>query len=552
MSNLSFIEGLLGRSSPEQVYTFMARLAPENATTAEKISAIEAALRSPAGRLLRAEVGKLIVEKFVPAEALVPAEYENWRPPVRDAMLFVVAQLSDARLAPKLLEQFELPPNTSPETRLLRLIAKVPGLQKLGQVIARNRYLRPALREALSQLENGIRDVNAEEICAIVQQELGTRIESFAVRVEPVILSEASVSAVVRFTWRNPDTGERQAGVFKVLKPHIPAYFAEDMELLRGLADFFGSKHREYGLAKNVLTDTFTKVRRLLRHETHFVGEQKTLVEAFALYDSMSRVRVPRVYPALCTSRVTAMSEEHGEKVTEAVARMPAWRRGQVSERLIEALIAVPLFAPQESALFHADPHAGNLFYDNQTGELIILDWALTERLSRQQRRHLALLVLMVGLRDPVGAASEIQALSQGGTARHDSKQARIIRQTVAGFFERLPLRRVPGAVDAMRLLQQTAAKGIRFTSSLIMLSKVLFTLDGVIADIRGSGVSMAYTFARHGLQNWLTSGSKAGLPLTFKDLMKVQCSAMLYSGRLSIKLEQTVLDRLLPRVSAQ
>jgi hypothetical protein len=41
-------------------------------------------------------------------------------------------------------------------------------------------------------------------------------------------------------------------------------------------------------------------------------------------------------------------------------------------------------------------------------------------------------------------------------------------------------------------------------------------------------------------------------LPLTFKDLMKVQCSAMLYSGRLSIKLEQTVLDRLLPRVSAQ
>jgi predicted unusual protein kinase regulating ubiquinone biosynthesis (AarF/ABC1/UbiB family) len=550
MSNLAFMEGLLKGSSPEQAYASMASLLPGNGTTADKVSAIEAALGTPVGRLLRAQVGKLIVEKFVPVEALVPPEYENWRPPVRDAMLFVISHLSDARLAPKLLEQIELPPNTPPETRLLRLIAKVPGLQKLGQVIARNHYLRPALRAALSQLENGIRDVSAEEMCAIIRQELGARAEAYAVHIEPSILSEASVSAVLRFTCKDPKTGEPQRGVFKALKSYIPACFAEDMELLQGLADFFGSKHCEYGLAKDVLTDTFTKVRRLLQHEVHFVGEQKTLVEAYALYGSLSKVRVPRIYQALCTSKITAMSEEHGEKVTEAVGQMSAQRRGQVAEQLIETLIAVPLFAPQESALFHADPHAGNLFYDNQTGELIILDWALTERLSLEQRRHLALLVLMVGLRDPVGACSEIQMLSQGDATRRDSKQAKIIRQTVAEFFEEQPLRWLPGAVDAMRLLQRTAGKGIRFASSLIMLSKVLFTLDGVVADIRGSGVSMAYAVTRHGLQSWLTIGSKAGLPLTLRDLMKVQCSAMLYSGRLSIKLEQTVLDKLLPRVS--
>ena len=35
----------------------------------------------------------------------------------------------------------------------LPLIAKVPGLQKLGQVIARNQHLRPALRIALARLK---------------------------------------------------------------------------------------------------------------------------------------------------------------------------------------------------------------------------------------------------------------------------------------------------------------------------------------------------------------------------------------------------------------
>jgi ubiquinone biosynthesis protein len=50
---------------------------------------------------------------------------------------------------------------------------------------------------------------------------------------------------------------------------------------------------------------------------------------------------------------------------------------------LIEALIAVPLSARGERSIFHADPHAGNLLYDEPTGELVLLDWALTESLTR-------------------------------------------------------------------------------------------------------------------------------------------------------------------------
>src|SRR5215469_1647358 len=154
-------------------------------------------------------------------------------------MTFVVARPSPSRLAPKLLEQLELRGNTSPETRLLRLIAKVPGLQKLGQVIARNQHLRPALRKALARLENGIRDVRAEEIRSIIKKDLGSRLERFSVRISSRILSEASVSAVVQFTWKNPASGQRERGVFKVLKPHIPEYFAEGMDYLQKLAEYF-------------------------------------------------------------------------------------------------------------------------------------------------------------------------------------------------------------------------------------------------------------------------------------------------------------------------
>ena len=460
--------------------------------------------------------------------------------------MFVVARLSPARLAPKLLEQIELPEKTPPEVRLLRLIAKVPGLQKLGQVIARNQHLRPALRHALARLENGIRDVEPETIRAIIQESLGPRLERFSVEIAPAILSEASVSAVVRFTWKNPDSGRRERGVFKVLKPHIPEYFAEDMQYLQGLAQYFGDRHHCYGIPAHLIPDTFRKVRRLLSHEVNYAREQKTLVEAWTLYQSMPGVRVPRLIRPLCTPRITALTEERGVKVTNAAASLPASRRRRVAEQLVEALVAVPLFASQQDAVFHGDPHAGNLLYDTRTGDLTIVDWALRERLSREQRRHLALLILLVSLRDAVGASKEVLALSQQGIAG-SSARARMVRESVRRFLDELPAGRLPSGGDAMRLLERIAIRGIRFPGPLVMLSKVMFTLEGILADIAGPDTGMGFTLARHVAQHWLRNRAAFRSPLMTGDWITLQCSALLYVGRLGVQLEQTVLDRLLP-----
>jgi len=540
------MEGGLRHLAPEQLRAGLANFLPKGANADEQVRAIEAGLRSPTGEAMREAMARWIVEEIVPVERLVPQAYLAWRPPVRDAMMFVVARLSPARLAPKLLEQLELPLDTSAEVRLLRLIAKVPGLQKLGQVIARNQHLRPALRNALARLENGIRDVRPEDVVAIIRQELGPRLEKYAVKIAPAILSEASVSAVVRFTWRNPESGKRERGVFKVLKPHIPEYFAEDMDYLQGLAQHFSDRQHNYGFPAKLLPDTFKKVRRLLRHEVNFVREQKTLLEAWGLYRSMRGVRVPRLIQPLCTPRITALSEERGIKVTNAAARLPASRRRKVAEQLIEALVAVPLLAAQEGAIFHGDPHAGNLLYNNRTGDLTIIDWALRERLSRDQRRHLALLFLMVGLRDPVGTCNEILALTQEHI-RSASPRGKMIGEAVTRFLDELPITHLPSGVDAMRLLERIAMKGVKFPAPLIMLSKVVFTLDGVLADIGGSDAGMGFSISRHIAEHWLRHRNAFRLPLRSRDLITLQCSALLYTPRLWLKCEQGILNRLLP-----
>lgn len=529
---------------PKQLRGVLSSFFPPDATTAQKISTVEAVLHSPSGQILRDGMARWIVDEIVPVERLVPEAYLKWRGPVRDAMVFVVARLSAERLAPKLVEQLELPATATPEERLLRLIAKVPGLQKLGQVIARNQHLRPALRKALARLENGIRDVRPAEMRPIIQSEVGNRLAKYEVQIAPAILSEASVSAVVRFTWRNPHSGKRERGVFKVLKPHIPAFFAEDMEYLQGLAEYFGDRHHRYGFPPRLIPDTFKKVRRLLQHEVNFVREQKTLLEAAALYEGMKGVRIPRLIQPLSTAKITALSEEYGIKVSNAVGCLSPPARKRVGQQLIQALVAVPLMSSQENAVFHGDPHAGNLLYNNRSGELTIIDWALRERLSREQRRHLALLFLMVGLRDAAGAANEVIALSQH-PIHSRSKLAKDIRETAEAFIETLPAKYFPSGGDTMKLLEKAALGGVKFPGALVMLAKVMFTLDGLFTDISRDRSGIGFGVAREVARYWVTHRDAS--PLTIEDWMNLQCSGLLYASRMWLKYERSLLDRYLP-----
>jgi ubiquinone biosynthesis protein len=495
------------------------------AKPADRIAAVEALL-SRGGTPWRRQIGRWIAQ-IIPVDFLVPQVYERWRALVEDAMQFVFSRLSADRLAAKLMEQMELPGSTPPEQRLLRLIGKMPGLQKLGQVLARNRRLAPSLARALAELENGLTDMTPAEVRAIIEAELGARLRTYAVELDSSIYKEGSASAVVRFTWQHPGR-ERQRGVFKVLKPHVPGCFAEDMTLLQELGEYLAATDRGYGFAVADVKEMLAEVRTLLEHELDFAQEQATLMEARRLYRSCFGVRVPQVIEPLCTSCITAMSEEMGVKVTDAAPHSLV-RRARIAGQLIEALLAVPLFSRQDPAVFHADPHAGNLMYDEPNRELLILDWALTERLSLEARRRLILLALMMILRNRAGVRDAIQGLSRGGQKR---RRERLIARLVDRYFDRLPAGFSPGTLDAMMLMDEVALHGVRFPASLFVFRKIVFTLDGVLHDITGGDVRIDTVVTRHYLTRWIASFGVFSSPLVLRDFMALPWNALRCSGR--------------------
>ena len=97
-----------------------------------KILRVQSALAG--NQSLRDALGAWIA-RILSVDALVPPIYRQWRPLIQDSFRFVFARLSDERLAVKLVEQVDLPLDTPAASRLLRLLSKMPGIQKLGQVL---------------------------------------------------------------------------------------------------------------------------------------------------------------------------------------------------------------------------------------------------------------------------------------------------------------------------------------------------------------------------------------------------------------------------------
>ena len=170
------------------------------------------------------------------------------------------------------------------------------------------------------------------------------------------------------------------------------------------------------------------------------------------------------------------------------------------------------------------------MLYDESTHELVILDWALTERLDRESRRQLAMLVIMTVLRSPDGVANAIRELRSKEGAKKPA-EAELIRKAVARFFAEAP-RRALGGTDALELLDRIALAGVRFPAALAMFQKALFTLDGVLYDIVGSKIPINRGLIRDFVVRGLASFGWNHPPLSMSDFISLERSALLYPVR--------------------
>jgi ubiquinone biosynthesis protein len=399
----------------------------------------------------------------------VPEAHATYRRPLSAALAFFLDHLAPDRAAAILGDQWALPPTASDSERLVALASRSPTLHKLGQILARDRRLDAELRQKLQRLESMPARSSVTDLRPLIAQELGD-LDRAGIVLEPVALAEASIAVVVGFTWRG------QRGVFKLLKPGVASELAEELALLDRLGDFLDERCAALGLPPLDYRATFAQVRDLLAHEVQLEGERRHLAEAAAILGPVPGVRVPRLLP-FHTPRLLAMERIDGRKVTEAGSLAPSVRRG-LAATVVEALVATPAWSAAPRALFHGDPHAGNLMIDSE-GRLVPIDWSLGAHLDVAARAAMARVLVGAISRDVEAILAGLESLA----LRQPDRTA--LRAIVARRLFALAPLRPPGLGWLMGLLDEAVtAGGLRVARHLLAFRKALLTLDGVLADI--------------------------------------------------------------------
>lgn len=417
---------------------------------------------------------------------VVPEEASRWRPLIHDSLLLFLDGMSEERFVERLVAQASLPRDASRGDRILAFVAEAPSLQKLAQILARNQGLAPDLRESLQTLENGLSTARYSEILDVIRRELpSSTIEEYGIVFEDRLLAEASVGAVVEASYRTPGSDAVERSACKVLKPRAVAALAEDLELIDRVLAYLENHADFYDIGDTPLVDIFQEIREALSREVKVSDERKNLIRAREYYRDVPGILVPAVLP-FSTENVTCMEFVEGVKVTDAFPNSPPDRQ-KLAGRLSDALTYDVVFSPKDPALFHGDPHAGNVFHSPSPADryrIALIDWGLAAEFTLEERKHLAQLMLGLYLRDEkrLGNHAEVLVEPDPSSASHDAEDRTRIRKSATAVVEGSGSQEMFSLLD--ELLTELAREGFRIRYSAAIFIKSQLTIAGILKEL--------------------------------------------------------------------
>jgi ubiquinone biosynthesis protein len=415
---------------------------------------------------------------------MIPQKWGSaWYPIVHDALLYFLDHLPEDRFQEKLVNLANLRPENQRGQYLSAFVSKIPSLQKIGQILARNPDLAPDYREALQRLENSIQTTSRDELVQFIAKDVGeASILKYQIEFADEILAEASVGAVIRATCVPPGRS-RQDAVCKVIKPYVLTALPQDLSIIDGLAVFFTKEHDFYQLGSTPLVEMFQDLKKALTSEIKILEEQHNLVRAREYYRDNKKILVPELFP-ISTSQVTFMEFVHGEKISSAFPG-DAGKRAIMARRLSDALAFDVLFSPKKEALFHGDPHAGNVFHVTNNSkdpyQIALLDWGLCGVFPRQERIALVQLIIGVKLKDAKRLRNYIGALLEDGLPDSAEKLERI-DAIIAEVLKPKTRRSSFEAIEELLLALIQEGYATRFNLNLFVKSQV--TIAGILAEL--------------------------------------------------------------------
>jgi len=349
----------------------------------------------------------------------------------------------------------------------LALEALGPVFIKFGQFLSTRPDLLPEETLAeLAALQDEVPPFPFPQAVAVVEQELGRPLAELFCSFGPEPAASASLGQV--YHARLP-AGDEVA--VKVQRPGIREQVETDLAILHRTARFL-QEHSKLSRTVDFLgiADEFD---RSLHDELDYLQEERNTTTIGRNLAGFERVRVPRVYPEYTCRRVLTLERIFGHKITQLPPGLDAEQLRPLAREFIKAYLKQVAV----DGIFHADPHPGNVWLDNE-GCLVLMDFGMVARLDEsEQERFIRLLLAFVdGNGDQVAATLlEMSPAEEVETANFKRDIGALVARYQTAALAEAQLGRA-----VLEMTRAATANGVRLPSNTIMLGKALLNADAV------------------------------------------------------------------------
>jgi len=253
-----------------------------------------------------------------------------------------------------------------------------PTFIKLGQILAtRVDLFRPQYIAEFEKLQDQVPPIPFEELLPQLEEDLGGRIDDFFSEVERQPLAAASIAQVHKAVLK-----DGTPVILKIRRPGVRKIIEADLRLLQRIVDIAESESPE--IRRFHPKEVIRQFNQSLRRELDLAGECRNAERIAANLADDLNIVIPGVYWQWTGERLNVQEYIQGIQGRDlAAVENAGLDRKLLAHRGTQAVIKMIM----EDGFFHADPHAGNVFYlpDNK---LAFIDFGMVGRLTEERREQ--------------------------------------------------------------------------------------------------------------------------------------------------------------------
>lgn len=348
-----------------------------------------------------------------------------------------------------------------------------PIFIKFGQILSTRRDLLPDdIALELAFLQDKVPPFPPEQAVALIEQQLGAKIEQVFSRFEREPLASASVAQV--------HTAQLKSGeevVVKVIRPNLEPVIRSDiawLHILARTAERISADARRLHPAE-VVSD----YEKTIYDELDLLREAANSSQLRRNFEGSTLLYVPQVYWDWCRPKVLVMERIYGIPVTDLETL-----RDQRTDFKALAERGVEIFFTQvfRDSFFHADMHPGNIFVSTRTPwspQYIAVDCGIVGSLTDEDQDYLARNLIAFFKRDyrKVAQLHIDSGWVPAETKVNDFEAA--IRTVCEPIFEK-PLKDISFGQVLLRLFQTARRFNMEVQPQLVLLQKTLLNIEGL------------------------------------------------------------------------